>query len=89
MPSRLRGGLRCPVRGEVLCQCKAGAEPAAVGVLCRGALTQGQRRPAQGTGSPGAGAGGGRGTEPRCPEGASGLATPQLVPRARRVSFNF
>lgn len=35
------------------------------------------------------GGGGGRGTEPRCPEGASGLATPQLVPRARRVSFNF
>lgn len=35
------------------------------------------------------GRGGARGTEPRCPEGASGLATPRLVLRARRVAFSF
>lgn len=45
----------CGARCEERCCASArrGVEPAAIGVLCRGALTPGQRCPAQGTGSPG------------------------------------
>lgn len=45
----------CGARCEEGCCAAArrGVEPAAIGVPCRGALTLGQRCPAQGTGSPG------------------------------------